>query len=69
MNKKQYYTLTDVALNLGVHNNTARKLITSGEIKSYKIAGRYRIDAKDLAEYLKNCRVEKSPVLGVEVPE
>jgi excisionase family DNA binding protein len=50
-----------VAARLGLSTKAVRGLILRGELAAYKVAGRIRIDAEDLEDYLAAARVHPSP--------
>ncbi|WP_419786196.1 helix-turn-helix domain-containing protein [Pseudodesulfovibrio sp.] len=47
-------TVKEVAELLRVHQRTAYRLITGGEIRAIKIGSQWRVPEKDLMEYLEN---------------
>lgn len=48
---------TDVAKRFGIHPNTVRNLIASGELPAYRIGRSIRINTDDLDKYMASTRV------------
>ena len=44
-------TISEVAADLKVRNETVYKLISSGKLQAFKVGNRYRIQSEDLAAY------------------
>jgi len=61
-------TVVDVAARLGLSAKAVRGLISRGELPAYKVAGRIRVDADDLAAYLDHSRVMPSPTAVAFAP-
>ena len=51
-NEIRLYTPRQVAGILQMYLDNVEKMIRSGEIKGIKIGGRWRVDSRDLAEYI-----------------
>ncbi len=51
-----FLSITEVADQLGVSHQTIRKLISSGDLVAYRVGGSWRIDPKDLADYLERVK-------------
>ena len=52
MDKKTFYTITDVSQILNVSEKTIRRHINSGKLKSQKIGGVHRIEKADLSFFV-----------------
>jgi excisionase family DNA binding protein len=47
-----FLTLRSVAETLGIHPNTVRKLVRSGQLRSYRVGSQHRFDTRDFEAYL-----------------
>lgn len=54
------YTITDLALHLGVHRNTVARMIRDREITATKIGRDWRITPEAVAEYKESRTVKAS---------
>jgi len=52
-------TVAELAEYLKVGMNTAYSLVNSGEIRSFKVGGSYRIERNSIAEYIVNKNAKK----------
>lgn len=57
-------TVNEVAERLNVSPGLIYKLIASGELVPYRIAGAIRISEEELTEYLENCRGGRTDTLA-----
>lgn len=53
-------TTKDVAERLNVTTRTVRNLIECGKLKAYKIVKDYRINEKDLEEFINNSKIDNA---------
>ena len=53
-------TTKDVAERLNVTTRTVRNLIECGKLKAYKIMKDYRIEEKDLQEFINNSKIDNA---------
>ena len=53
-------TTKDVAERLNVTTRTVRNLIECGKLKAYKIMKDYRIEEKDLQEFIDNSKIDNA---------
>jgi len=51
------YNVQEAAEQLSVSVPTIRRLITSGQLRAYKVRTQLRIDEADITAYLRSCRV------------
>jgi excisionase family DNA binding protein len=53
-------SLKEAALIVGVHTDTIRRAVSSGDLAAYRIGKQYRIAAADLDRWIEGKRVEPS---------
>ncbi|MFH1772993.1 MAG: helix-turn-helix domain-containing protein [Patescibacteria group bacterium] len=56
--QQKFFKLNELAKFLRVSNSTVYRLVTKRSIPFHEIGGQIRFDVKDIADYLKNNRVE-----------
>lgn len=56
---EKIYSILEIAKKFNVTYLTISRLIHSGKLKAFKIAGAYRVYENDLNEYIKNTRISK----------
>ncbi len=54
MENKKIYTVKDIANMLKVKEITVRRLVARGDLKAFRIGNRFRFNADDIEEFLKN---------------
>lgn len=54
MESKKIYTVKDIANMLKVQEITVRRMVSRGDLKAFKVGNRFRFNADDFEEYLKN---------------
>lgn len=64
--QEQMLRIEDIAIKLNVSQKTIRRHIQSGKLKSNKIGGVHRVETKDLAQFIKQSKVES---VSQEVPQ
>ena len=55
----QYFDVPELARRLSVCPNTARALVTSGEIEAIRVGNKYRISVEAFAEYCRSATVKR----------
>ena len=58
MDTKPYLTPKEIALLLGVHEETIRRYLRTGELPAIKLRGVYRVKREDFEEFLRKRRTE-----------
>jgi excisionase family DNA binding protein len=51
---KQFYSIGDVALRLGLSEPTIRRAIKSGKLRAVKAANKYRVTEDAISDYLQS---------------
>lgn len=54
--ERRFLSVEEVAASLSVHQNTVRRWVREGALPAYKFGRQYRLDADELAEFLKSHR-------------
>ena len=55
---EKYYSITEVAKMFNVTYLTISRLVHSGKLKAFKISGAYRINGKDIKDYIDSTKVK-----------
>jgi excisionase family DNA binding protein len=64
-----YYSVKQIAEELGVNHKLIRKLVFSGKLEGYKVGGAIRISKAALNAYLENVKINKPlPVRAATKP-
>ena len=58
MDTKPYLTPKEIALLLGVHEETIRRYLRTGELPAIKLRGVYRVKREGFEEFLRKRRTE-----------
>jgi len=54
MKEKRYFTIKDVAEQLGLHKTTIYRLAKKGELPAFKVGNQWRFDKNILEEWIRN---------------
>ncbi|HLF76359.1 MAG TPA: helix-turn-helix domain-containing protein [Dehalococcoidia bacterium] len=56
MNANELLTVEEVAHRLRLHAESVRRLLREGDLRGFRLAGRWRISEKDLDDFLERRR-------------
>lgn len=58
MEKEEYFTVEQVSKRLQIHWQSVLNYIKSGKLRALKLGRGYRIDPKDLAEFIEKMKTK-----------
>lgn len=61
-----FYTVEQVAEELSIHQDTARRLLRTGEIEGAKLGGEWRVSREDLLDYYERNKTKVCHYCGEE---
>ena len=59
---EEFYTISQTAIALKVHQLTVRRYIKEGKLKAYRVGGNIRISVNDLRAFMQNFIPRRRPV-------